>query len=74
MGAGRVQGSGARDGPRTHVCRDLAPPLGLDAVAALAAGGARVEDGAGQEQGQSGQDDHVDPPGRHPKGGSVPGL
>jgi acyl-CoA thioesterase len=62
MGAGRVQGSGARDGPRTYVRGHLAPPLRLGAVAALAAGAALVEDGAGQEQCQSGQDDHVDPP------------
>ena len=62
MGAGRVQGSGARDRPRTHVGGELALPLGLGAMAAWAVGGARVEDCAGQEKSQSGQDDHVDPP------------
>src|SRR6185437_11212692 len=62
MGAGRVQGSGARDRARTYVRGDLTLPLGFGAVAAVAVRRVCIEDGAAQEQSQPGQDDHVDPP------------
>ena len=59
-GRAGFQVSGARNRAADARGRGVALPVGLGAVAARAAGGAR-EGRAGQEQSQSGQDDHVTP-------------
>ena len=61
MGADRVQGSGAGDGPRTHVGRDLSLPVGFGSVPARSADAVGDEDCACEEEYPSGQDDHVGP-------------